>query len=630
MQIIEKTLCLLISLLMDQKTAVIGIDLGTTTSCAFVPHDGRLENVVHQQNRWYCDSVVRITPAGACVLNVNTAARARQLEGKGCVYEAKRLIGRKYVDVKEEVKKNQWPFEVFEGKDGYAAIRTTLRYKDNDGKMKEEKRELYPEEVGSFILRDMKEGAEKLLDCPVDSCVIGYPVDFTFEQHMRTMKAAVLAGFNEDNISLYPESTLAAIAYAREYDKEATKPRVYLVYDFGGGAFSASIVKREENAYRTIATEGDGNCGGKDIDVRVMSVIREDLEDEGYKINENRLSRMKFACKQMKEFLLTNGSYEMCCDFVRLRNEDEDDYPVKRMTSAAMDAIARPVIDHTLYIVKRLLNKTCYTVNDIDYVFLAGSSSKLNGVRASLERLFGAEKVKCDTACLCESAIAKGAALVSFKEILPVEVVDEPPIHPIVPPRPLIDTMPYSVMIKTADGEVELVPKGAPMNHEFYKYVFPSSTSNSAVIEFGVRYGDALRYVGSISIPMNPQKAVRVLPLRVEARMEGDEVMNVYVKNEMDSSVTYTVTINLSMNEEEKTEAIQQSIAMDENMKQAIKEELRTAIQAVYDEEKYGGKLNDRAKRREWQAIVKKSESCNSVEELKALKERMERMRSEL
>ena len=185
-------------------------------------------------------------------------------------------------------------------------------------------------------------------------------------------------------------------------------------------------------------------------------------------------------------------------------------------------------------------------------------------------------------------------------------------------------------MIKTADGEVELVPKGAPMNHEFYKYVFPSSTSNSAVIEFGVRYGDALRYVGSISIPMNPQKAVRVLPLRVEARMEGDEVMNVYVKNEMDSSVTYTVTINLSMNEEEKTEAIQQSIAMDENMKQAIKEELRTAIQAVYDEEKYGGKLNDRAKRREWQAIVKKSESCNSVEELKALKERMERMRSEL
>ena len=179
-------------------------------------------------------------------------------------------------------------------------------------------------------------------------------------------------------------------------------------------------------------------------------------------------------------------------------------------------------------------------------------------------------------------------------------------------------------------SEVELVPKGELVNHEFCKYVFPSSTSNSAVIMFGVRYGDALRSIGSISIPVNGSKDVRVLPLRVEARMEGSGVMNVCVKNEMDSSVTYTVTIKLSMNEEEKMEAIQQSIAMDENMKQAIKEELRTAIQAVYDMERYGGKLNDRAKRREWQAVVKQSQHCNSVEELKVLKKTIEKMRSEL
>ena len=602
---------------MEQKKVVVGIDLGTTTSCAFVPYKGGLENIVHEQNRNTIDSVIKFTPTGACVLNVDTAARARQLEGKGCVYEAKRLIGRKFMDVKEEVKKNQWPFEVFEGDDGYAAIRVTLRYRGNDGKMIEEKRELYPEEVGAYILRDLKERAEKLLDVPADSCVIGCPVDFSFDQRKKTVEAAVLAGFTLDSISLYPESTLAAIAYAEEYDKEATKPRVYLVYDFGGGAFSASIVKREENAYRTIATEGDENCGGKDIDVRVMSVIREDLKDEDYEINENRISRMKFACKQMKELLLTNKSYEMCCDFVRLRNEDEDDYPVKRMASAAVDAIAKPVIDHTLNIVKKLLNKSRYTVNDIDYVFMMGGSSKLNGVRVSLERVFGSEKVKCDTVCLCEAAIAKGAALVSFKEILPVKVVDRPPIPPIVPPRPLIDTMPYSVMIKTTDGEVELVPKGAPMNHEFFKYVFPSSTSNSAVIEFGVRYGDALTSIGSISIPVNGSKGMRALPLRVEARMEGCEVMNVCVKNEMDSSVAYTVTIKLSMNEEE----IKEQTAM---------QELRDAIQAIYDEERYGGKLSDQAKIREWRRIVMMSKSANSVEELKALKRTIEKMKSEL
>ena len=641
---------------MDEKKVVIGIDLGTTTSCAFVPYNGGLENLVHQGNRNTIDSVIKITPKGTCVLTVDTAAHARQLEGKGCVYEAKRLIGRKYAEVENEVKKNQWPFEVFEGDDGYAAIRVTLK----DGTQ----RELYPEEVSAYILRDIRKRAERLLDCSINSCVIGCPVDFSFDQRKRTVEAAVLAGFNKDSISLYSESTLAAIAYAEEYDREATKPCVYLVYDFGGGTFDASIVRRNGSKYETIATEGDGNCGGKDIDARLMSVIREDLEDEGYEINENRLSKMKFACKQMKELLLTNSSYDMCCDFVRLANEDEDDYPVKRMTIAAVDGIAKPVINHTLDIVKRLLEEKSYTVDDIDYVFMTGGSSKLNGVRVSLEEVFGAEKVICDTAVLCEAAIAKGALLVALKQELQVKEeakphidlivpepiddiitssaiiqsggsevgpVSKPPIKPIMPPRPLIDTMPYSVVIKTADGEVELVPKGELVNHEFFKYVFPSSTSNSAVIEFGVRYRDALTSVGCISIPVKGSKDVRVLPLRVEARMEGSEVMNVCVKNEVDSSmVDYKAVIKL-LRDAKIRDAIEKSAVLNQNLEnQDAMEELRTAIQAIYDEERYGGKLNEKAKRNEWNGVLKQSKECKTIEELKMLKETIEKMKSEL
>ena len=677
-QIIKWTLNQLIYLLMEKKKVVVGIDLGTTTSCAFIPYNGGLENIVHQGNRNTIDSVIKSTPTGACILNVTTAGHAAQLNGKGCVYEAKRLIGRKYADVKEEVKKNQWPFEVFEGEDGYAAIRVTLRYKGSDGKMIEGEREFYPEEVGAYILRDIRKRAERRLDCSIDSCVIGCPVDFTFDQRKRTVEAAVLAGFTLDNISLYPESTLAAIAYAEEYDKEATKPRTYLVYDFGGGTFDVSIVRRNGSKYETIATEGDGKCGGKDIDVRLMSVIREDLEDDGYEINENRLSKMKFGCKQMKELLLTNSSYEMCCDFVRLDNEDEDDYPAKRMTRAAVDAIAKPVIDHTIEIVKKVLEKKLpdkppYTVDDIDYVFMAGGSSKLNGVRASLERMFGAEKVKCDTADLCEAAIAKGAALVVLNNVLPVDPVPTPPIDPgvaaahiddpftssaimqsvgsevdpvpkpiidpIVPEPPVVnqmtsstlnDTMPYSVMIKTADGEVELVPKGAPMNHEFYKYVFPSSTSNSAVIEFGVRYGNALTSVGSISIKVDSQKDVKAQPLRVEAGMEPSGVMKVCVKNEVDPIVDYKAEIKLLI-DAKSIDAISKSVILNQDQdNQDAMEELRTAIQAIYDSERCGGKLIEQEKRKGWQKIVKGSQHCNSVEELKELKEKIEKMKSAL
>ena len=337
---------------------------------------------------------------------------------------------------------------------------------------------------------------------------------------------------------------------------------------------------------------------------------------------------------------------------------------MKRMTSATVDAIAKPVIEDTIDIVNKLLNKARYTVDDIDYVFLVGGSSKLNGVRVSLERLFGAEKVKCDTFCLCEAAIAKGAALVGLNEALQVkeeakpqidfivpeppvddlmassaimqsvgsevDPVPKPPIKPIMPPRPLIDTMPYSVVIKTTDGEVELVPKGELVNHEFFKYVFPSSTSNSAVIEFGVRYGNALTSVGSISIKVDSQKDVKAQPLRVEAGMEPSGVMKVCVKNEVDPIVDYKAEIKLLI-DAKSIDAISKSVILNQDQdNQDAMEELRTAIQAIYDSERCGGKLIEQEKRKGWQKIVKGSQHCNSVEELKELKEKIEKMKSAL
>ena len=110
---------------------------------------------------------------------------------------------------------------------------------------------------------------------------------------------------------------------------------------------------------------------------------------------------------------------------------------VKRMTSAAVDAIAKPVIERTIKLVKKLLDESSYTVDDIDYVFMAGGSSKLNGVRESLERVFGSEKVKCDTDDLCEAAIAKGAALVGVIKGLPVDPVPKSHIDPTVPEPPI-------------------------------------------------------------------------------------------------------------------------------------------------------------------------------------------------
>ena len=179
-------------------------------------------------------------------------------------------------------------------------------------------------------------------------------------------------------------------------------------------------------------------------------------------------------------------------------------------------------------------------MDNIDYVFLVGGSSKLNGMRVSLEKLFGAEKVKCDTFCLCEAAIAKGAALVGLNKALPVDPVPTPPIDPIIPPPPIDNTIPYSVMIKTADGRIQEVPE--------------------------------------------------------EIREPILSIIDLY----------------------------------EEKKKLKETQELRTAILNIYSMERHGGKLDDQAKRREWLAVARQSQHCNSVEELKMLKERMEKMKSEL
>ena len=523
---------------MNTEKVVVGIDLGTTTSCAFVPQQGRLKNIVREQNRNTIDSVIKITSTGTCIIKLDTAARASQLNGKDCVYEAKRVIGRKYDDnLMKEVAKNNWPFEVIKGADGYAELRVTLKDKSE--------RELYPEDVGSYILLDLKKRAEKFLNQEIDSCVIGCPVEFTVEQRNRTLKAAVIAGFNIDNISLYPESTLAAIAYAEKYDAEATEPRKYLVYDFGGGTFDVSIVERRGTAYTTLSTDGDADCGGKDIDVQLMNYVTNLLKYRKYEINPNRLSKMKFACKQMKEAFVTESSYELVCDFVK--HDEDEEYPSLTITRAAVDATAKPIINHTIDVVNRLLQSHSLCPKDINYVFMTGGSSKLNGVRVALDALFGAEKVKCDTTELCECAIAKGAALMGLKKKLKVKEVDKGGYNPVdVKPLPVIDTVPFSVMIKLADGYEELIREGEPMNHEFYTYVFPTHPNKDALIEFAVCSGDNddMESIGYLSIPVNDKIEVAAQPLRVEARMQSSERMDVLVKNEL-TNTEYEATIPL-------------------------------------------------------------------------------------
>ena len=256
----------------------------------------------------------------------------------------------------------------------------------------------------------------------------------------------------------------------------------------------------------------------------------------------------------------------------------------------------------------------------------------MNGVRVALDALFGTEKVKCDTTELCECAIAKGAALMGLKKELEVKEVDKEGYNPgDVKPLPVVDTVPFSVMIKLADGYEELIREGEPMNHEFYTYVFPTHPNKDALIEFAVCSGDNddMESIGYLSIPVNDKIEVAAQPLRVEARMQSSERMDVLVKNEL-TNTEYKAIIELFGNEEDRFDALQRSIALDEEKRKQLQMEgLKNSIQSTYDTLRYGGKLSGDVKET-MKAIVKESQKCTSVDELKKWKKEIEDMSRKL
>ena len=604
---------------MNESEVVIGIDLGTTTSCGAIFRNGQLENISRSATRNTIDSIVKVTRDGYAVLTLNSASRTAQLQRGGCIYETKRLIGRKYEDVKEEVEKNKWPFEVVEGENGYAAIKVHVE--------KDIYQTFAPEEIASFILSNIKKSAEAYLGETINSCVIGCPVDFTQDQRNATISAGILAGFDKDHISLIKESTAAAIAYANKFDAKTEGRRVYVVYDFGGGTFDASVVERIGTSYRTLSTAGDHNSGGKDIDIALMDHITKRLQEEGKVVDARKVAKLKFGCKQAKEELLVEKSISLVCDFVA--DCDEDEEPEIQITQAALNAVAKPIIKKTIEVVKEAMTKCSPPVkaNEVDFVFLAGGSSKLSVVKEELKKMFGENKIRVDSYNLCECAIAYGATLVGYNKKLSGNTggfIDEAENDLMS----MTDIVPFSVWISSESGDHLLIPENSPTNKTHSAVVFPTARNVPAIITFFTCKENDTEHrhvVGSLSVPVNAALETVCQPLQVEARMTNGEWMRVRVIKELEHE-EYCADVNVIMNKEEELSAVERSIMLSrDNQEQEMVKEMKTAIYCICDTVLYKPGVS-KSLYSDVCNVVKECEKSSSVEQLLELKKRAEEL----
>merc|ERR1719238_2435487 len=231
------------------KKQAVGIDLGTSYSCVGVWQNDRVEIIANDQGNRTTPSYVAFTDTERLI--GDPAKNQVAINPTNTVFDAKRLIGRKFDDATVQADMKHWPFTVV---DEGGRPKLEVEYKN-------ETKRFTPEECSSMILVKMKETAEAYLGSEVKDAVVTVPAYFNDSQRQATKDAGVIAGLNV--LRIINEPTAAAIAYG--LDKKEGERNV-LIFDLGGGTFDVSLLTIEEGIFEVKATAGDTHLGGEDFD----------------------------------------------------------------------------------------------------------------------------------------------------------------------------------------------------------------------------------------------------------------------------------------------------------------------------------------------------------------------------
>merc|ERR1712013_589364 len=281
---------------MGKKTA-IGIDLGTTYSCVAVFQNGKVEVIANDQGNRTTPSYVGFTDTERLI--GDAAKNQVAMNPSNTVFDAKRLIGRRFNDEAVANDMKHWPFAVIN--DG-GKPKIKVEYKGED-------KVFAPEEISSMVLVKMKEVAEAYLGKDVKDAVVTVPAYFNDSQRQATKDAGAIAALNV--LRIINEPTAAAIAYGLD-KKTGGDERNVLIFDLGGGTFDVSILSIEDGIFEVKSTGGDTHLGGEDFDNRLVNhfVTEFKRKNKGKDLMSNKrsLRRLRTACERAKRTLSSSTS----------------------------------------------------------------------------------------------------------------------------------------------------------------------------------------------------------------------------------------------------------------------------------------------------------------------------------
>lgn len=431
----------------------IGIDLGTTNSCAaYIDENGKAVTIAEEHGNTIASAVTKINGDG---FSVGKAARERAMRApEETVISAKRLIGKPWFDAAKIAEK--YGMNIGRGPNNEPMIRI-------DGS------NYTIETISAEVLTAVKLNAEKKLGKRITGAVITVPAYFNDAQRDATRKAGQIAGLEVE--AIISEPTAAALAYGKE--------GLIAVYDLGGGTFDISIVKKADGKTVTVATGGDLNLGGDDIDAAIMrSLVRKAEAAMGMTIldkNGNPFSRegiiavqrLRNAAEKLKIALCTNGSEK---EQVYIRQFwGSEDFKCE-LSAGQLRQAMKPFVDRTIKCCEEALEQAGIKASDLDSVVLVGGSTKAPYIRQRVAEFFGTTP---DTSLNPDEAVALGAAL-------SIDLTKK---------DAFVDVTPLSLFMETADGKgCELIPRHSQLPAKTVKG-FTTRQDNQTSISFIIRQG---------------------------------------------------------------------------------------------------------------------------------------------